>query len=256
MRLVSLVPSVTETVAALGAAEALVGVTDWCVVGAPDGAIRVGGTKNPDVSKVVALRPDVVVVNQEENRAEDVVALRAAGVEVLVTYPRKVPDVPPLIRLLGELLDRAETAAGLADTIDTALGAIVPLAYPIPALTLIWRKPWMAVGPGTYADDLLTRCGFTNVLATHPDRYPKVHSEQLRHRGSATAHIARPDVVLLPSEPYVFGEKDLDAVRDLVGPEPAIHFVDGQLLTWHGPRTVQAVGAFSALAQTLAESER
>ena len=254
MRLVSLVPSVTETVAALGAAEALVGVTDWCVAGAPDGAIRVGGTKNPDVSKVVALRPDLVVANEEENRREDVAALRAAGVEVLVTYPRAVADVPPLIRLLGERLDSTEAAADLAAEVEQALEVVPHTAASVPALTLIWRKPWMAVGPGTYADDLLTRCGFANVLATHPDRYPTVHSEQLRHPGSATAHIARPDVVLLPSEPYAFGDKDLDAVRELVGPDAAIHFVDGQLLTWHGPRTIQAINAFSALARTLADS--
>lgn len=253
MRLVSLVPSVTETVAALGVADALVGVTDWCVLGAPPAAVRVGGTKNPDVAKVIALRPDLVVANQEENRAEDVAALRTAGLQVLVTYPRAVPDVADLIRSLGTVLDREAAATRMADELSLAIATLDPPDPPIPALTLIWRKPWMAVGPGTYADDLLTRCGFRNALATHPDRYPTVHREQLRSPGSATAHCVQPEVVLLPSEPYEFGDKDLDAVRDLVGSEPAIRFVDGQLLTWHGPRTIAALGAFSPLARTLSQ---
>ncbi len=91
MRIVSLVPSLTEAVAALGRADALVGVTRWCEIGAPDGAARIGGTKNPDVVAVVALAPDLVLANTEENRAEDLAALRAAGLAVHETFPRRSP---------------------------------------------------------------------------------------------------------------------------------------------------------------------
>ena len=253
MRLVSLVPSVTEAVAAFGAADALVGVTDWCWVGAPEHAAKVGGTKNPSIAKVAALRPDLVVVNREENRREDAEALQAAGIPVHVTYPRKVEDVPGMLRDLGALVDRWAEAERFAGEIEEELGRPAPEPA-IPALTLIWRKPWMALGPGTYSDDLLTLTGFTNVLADTPDPYPQVHSEQFRHPGSATAHIAPPGVVLLPTEPYEFGEKDLAAVRELVGDWPALEIVDGQLLTWHGVRTATALRTFRELARKAAKN--
>ena len=253
MRLVSLVPSVTEALAAFGASDALVGVTDWCWVGAPAHAAKVGGTKNPSVAKVVALRPDVVIVNQEENRREDAEALMAAGIDVLSQFPRTVADVPGMLRELGSLVGREADAEPFAAEIERALSEPV-LAPATPALTLIWRKPWMAVGPGTYADDLLTLSGFTNVITDATDPYPQVHSGQFRHPGSATAHIAAPDVVLLPTEPYEFGSKDLLAVRDLVGEQPALEIVDGQLLTWHGVRTATALRSFRDLAQKAAKN--
>ena len=253
MRLVSLVPSVTEAVAAFGAADALVGVTEWCWVGAPEHAAKVGGTKNPSLAKIAALRPDLVIVNQEENRRQDAEALGAAGIDVLVQFPRTVADVPDMLRELGAVVDRKAEAERFAADIERELAEPVPTP-PIAALTLIWRKPWMAVGPGTYADDLLTLSGFTNVITDATDPYPKVHSEQLRHPGSATAHIALPAVVLLPTEPYEFSSKDLPAVRELVGEQPALEIVDGQLLTWHGVRTASALRHFRALAKSLAKN--
>lgn len=257
MRLVSLVPSVTEAVAAFGASDALVGVTEWCWVGAPEHAAKVGGTKNPSVAKIAALRPDLVIVNQEENRREDAEALRAAGIEVLVQFPRTVADVPGMLRELGAVVDREAEAERFAADIERALGEPVP-APGVPALTLIWRKPWMAVGPGTYADDLLTLSGFTNVVTAPADPYPKVHWVQKGQHAGPTAHSERkgqaPRVVLLPTEPYEFGEKDFAAVRELVGDQPALEIVDGQLLTWHGVRTATALRSFRALAKKLAKN--
>lgn len=242
MRLVSLVPSVTEAVAAFGASDVLVGVTDWCWVGAPDHAAKVGGTKNPSVAKVVALRPDLVIVNQEENRREDAEALQRAGIKVLAQFPRTVADVPDSLRELGRVVGREAEADHFAGEIEDALAEPAP-AHAVPALTLIWRKPWMAVGPGTYADDLLTLSGFTNVLTDPATPYPKVES-------LPTA----PAVVLLPTEPYEFGEKDFPAVRELVGERPALEIVGGQLLTWHGVRTATALRHFRALSKSLAKT--
>lgn len=242
MRLVSLVPSVTEAVAAFGAAEALVGVTEWCWVGAPEHAVKVGGTKNPSIARITALRPDLVVMNQEENRREDAEALQAAGIEVLVQFPRTVAEVPDSLRELGRVLDREAEAERAAAAIEAELSKPVPDTA-VPALTLIWRKPWIAVGPGTYADDLLTHCGFTNVLSEASAPYPK-----------PDVLPSTPQVVLLPTEPYEFSSKDLPAVRDLVGERPALEIVDGQLLTWHGVRTASALRHFRALAEKLAKN--
>lgn len=249
MRVVSLVPSVTEAVAAFGAGDALVGVTDWCWVGAPQHAARVGGTKNPSLAKILALRPDLVILNQEENRREDAEALRAAGIQVLVQFPRAVADVPATLRELGAVVGRDAEAGRCAAEVEAALDEPAP-APPVSALTLIWRKPWMAIGAGTYADDLLRLSGFTNVLADTSDPYPTLEVERFAPHTALTARIG---VVLLPTEPYEFGQKDLPAVRTLVGERPALEIVDGQLLTWHGVRTATALRHFRAMAESLAK---
>jgi ABC-type Fe3+-hydroxamate transport system substrate-binding protein len=243
VRVVSLVPSLTDTVAALGAADRLVGVTRYCVRGAPAHAELVGGTKNPDIEAIVALRPDLVLANTEENRPADLNKLRAAGLSVHETYPKTVRQAAEVVTGVAALLGRGDTAGPIVAEIDAALvgaEAAAP-AVRVMALTLVWRKPWMGLGPDTYADDLLWRCGFGNVLSGFGEPYPRLDP----------SFVLGADVVLLPSEPYAFGESDLDAVRDLAGDVPA-RFVDGGLLTWHGPRSAEALGVFSRLANELA----
>lgn len=245
-RVVSLVPSLTAAVADLGAGGRLVGVTDYCRRGAPPAAARVGGTKFPSVDAVLALDADLVLANQEENRAEDVAALRAAGVEVLVTYPRTVADVAPMLRAVG-------TAVGAgASTVERAARAVEAAAEvaarnrptpPVPVVALIWRKPWMGVGADTYVHDLLTHSGFDNLLAQLDGRYPRLDA--------ATVRGLRPRLILLPSEPYAFTVSDLPSVHELFG-RVATRFVDGELLTWHGPDTATALSELTALAHACA----
>lgn len=243
IRAISLVPSITEAVADMGLADRLVGVTRYCEVGAPPHADRMGGTKNPDVPGIVERRPDVVLANTEENRAEDLDAIRQAGIAVLETFPRRVGDVPGMLRDVGEALGdpAAGDAAAAAVDVASARAGAATAPTPVAALTLIWRKPWMGVGPDTYADDLLRCCGFANVLSGWGDRYPRLDP----------GLFLGPQVVLLPSEPYDFSEDDLPAVHELLGEVPH-RFVDGRLLTWHGPSTVRALETFGALARELA----
>ena len=217
----SLVPSLTESVA-LSAPGLLVGATDWCTHPADLDVARVKGTKNPDVPGVLALSPDLVLANAEENRAEDVAALRAAGVAVWLTFPRTVPEA---LVSLGRML----TACGLdrppwlqeADAVWAE-----PYAGPrFRALVPIWRRPWMAVGSGTFTGDLLARVGVDNVLADHGERYPKID----------LADLPSYDVVVLPDEPYAFSPTD--------GPESfstRSACVSGRHLTWYGPSLVEA----------------
>jgi ABC-type Fe3+-hydroxamate transport system substrate-binding protein len=228
-RVVSLVPSLTEAVAATRRS-LLVGVTDWCSHPADLDVPRIGGTKNPDVARIVALRPDVVLANEEENREPDLEALRAAGIEVWVTRVRSLDDAFPALRsMLAQAcgcavpawLDAAEAAwAALpADGTGNDRGvAVVP----------IWRRPWMVVGSDTFAGDVLRRLGVRNAYATHADRYPKVPLAELR--------AARPDLVVLPDEPYAFSATD--------GPEsfPGVPcaLVTGRHLTWYGPSLAEA----------------
>jgi ABC-type Fe3+-hydroxamate transport system substrate-binding protein len=223
-RIVSLVPSLTEAVA-VGVPGALVGATEWCSHPVDLDVARVGGTKNPDVRRVIGLAPDLVIANEEENRAPDLAQLRAAGIEVLVT---EVRDLPGALRELARVL--AACGAGRPAWLDDAEEAWAQLPAPesrLKAVVPIWRRPWMVLGRDTFAGDLLRRLGIDNVYATHAERYPRVPLEELR--GAAA------DLVILPDEPYHFTRED--------GPEaftvPAA-LVSGRHLTWYGPSLAQA----------------
>ncbi|MFG6294564.1 helical backbone metal receptor, partial [Streptomyces rochei] len=226
MRVVSLVPSLTEAVART-VPGALVGATDWCTHPADLDVVRVGGTKNPKTDRVLSLAPDLVIANEEENRAPDLDALRAAGVEVLVTEVRTVA------RAFAELT-RVLTACGAPDRprwLDEAEAAWSSVPRPerrTMAVVPIWRRPWMVLGRDTFAGDVLARLGVDHLYASHPERYPKVPVEELR--------AARPGLVVLPDEPYRFTAGD--------GPEafPGLPcaLVDGRYLTWYGPSLTEA----------------
>ncbi|MEU9219315.1 helical backbone metal receptor [Streptomyces sp. NPDC048376] len=232
MRVVSLVPSLTEAVART-VPGALVGATDWCTHPAALDVVRVGGTKNPKTDRILSLAPDLVVANEEENRAPDLDALRAAGVEVLVTEVRTVPQA-------FTELDRVLTACGAPSRprwLEEAEAAWADPPAPerrVTAVVPVWRRPWMVLGRDTFAGDVLARLGVDHLYATHAERYPKVPLDDLRG--------ARPDLVVLPDEPYRFTADD--------GPEafPGLPcaLVDGRYLTWYGPSLAEAPRALAA----------
>ncbi|GAA2561043.1 helical backbone metal receptor [Streptomyces levis] len=226
MRAVSLVPSLTEAVAR-SAPGVLAGATDWCTHPPDLDVVRVGGTKNPKTDRIVSLAPDLVIANEEENRQPDLAALRAAGLEVLVT---EVRDVPQAFREL----DRVLTACGVTarprwlDEVEETWSALPPPEVRRTAVVPVWRRPWMVLGRDTFAGDVLARLGVEHVHAAHPERYPRVPLEELR--------AAAPDVVVLPDEPYRFTADD--------GPEafPGLPcaLVSGRHLTWYGPSLAEA----------------
>jgi ABC-type Fe3+-hydroxamate transport system substrate-binding protein len=247
-RIVSLVPSLTETLFAIGAGAAVVGVTRYCEEPAREVAsvAKVGGTTNPDLAAILALAPDLVVLNAEENRREDFEALGAAGLACFVTEPKTILDGVRTIARLGEVAGRAEAGRVLAMDQEThvqATLAAIGAARPVRYFCLIWRKPWMAFNVDTYAHDMLRAAGGANVCATEAERYPTVTLEAI----AATA----PEIVLLPDEPYRFTEKDRPALAPLAD-TPAlrharVHFVDGKALAWYGPRIADGLARFAAL---------
>ena len=192
---------------------------------------RVRGTKNPNLAAIRALSPDLVVANKEENRELDVRRLREAGVTVWVTRIETVVEaLDSMTRLFVEALDRDEP--------DWLAESRRLWSEPVPARSRvavpIWRDPWMVVGAETYTHDLLARAGLTNALADRDGRYPTVEVGDIED--------ARPDVVLLPDEPYVFTPDD--------GPEAftvPTRLVSGRLLTWYGPAMVEAHAVLSRL---------
>ncbi|MFF9120855.1 helical backbone metal receptor [Streptomyces massasporeus] len=226
MRVVSLVPSLTEAVAR-SAPGALVGATDWCTHPPGLDVVRVGGTKNPAIDRILSLAPDLVIANEEENRAPDLAALRAAGAEVLVT---EIRDVPQAFRELARALDACGVTARprWLDEAERTWSSLPDPGTRRTAVVPIWRRPWMVLGRDTFAGDVLARLGVDHVHATHPDRYPRVPLEDLR--------ASAPDVVVLPDEPYRFTADD--------GPEafPGLPcaLVSGRHLTWYGPSLAEA----------------
>jgi ABC-type Fe3+-hydroxamate transport system substrate-binding protein len=232
-RVVSLVPSLTEAIG-VTAPHLLVGATDWCVHPAGLDVVRVRGTKNPDVERIIALEPDLVLANFEENRPPDLDRLRAAGVAVWETVIRTLPEA------LAELTAML-AACGLDEPpwLGTARGqwADVLTEPPAPTRTAvvpIWRRPWMVLGRETFAGDLLARLGVANAYADAEERYPKTTVPRMLGR--------RPDLVILPDEPYAFGADD--------GPEEftgvRVSLVSGRHLEWYGPSLAEARTVLSA----------
>lgn len=228
-RVVSLVPSLTESIAATRP-EALVAATDWCTHPADLDVPRVRGTKNPDLAAIAALQPELVVCNKEENRELDVRRLREKGIAVWVTVTESVPQaLDSLHRLFTEALGW-DVPAWLT-TASHAWSHPVPEVHTRAAIP-IWRDPWMVVGSSTFTGDLVRRLGVQNVFADHPDRYP--------HTDPDAIHAAEPDVVLLPDEPYTFTADD--------GPEAftvPTRLVSGRQLTWYGPSLIEAADLFT-----------
>ncbi|MGY1605628.1 MULTISPECIES: helical backbone metal receptor [unclassified Geodermatophilus] len=224
-RVVSLVPSLTEALA-VTVPDRLVGATDWCTHPAGLDVARVRGTKNPDRAAIAALAPDLVVCNREENRRLDVDRLRAAGIPVWVTVIESVDEaLASMRRLFAEALGVPEPAW----LVEAARKWSRPVPEPpLRCAVPVWRDPWMVVGPRTFTGDVLARLGLVNVFGAGEDRYP--------HVDVADVLAARPDVVLLPDEPYLFTVDD--------GPEafPGVRsvLVSGRALTWYGPSLATA----------------
>ena len=245
-RIVSLVPSLTETLFALGAGARIVGITDFCVHPRAEVASkpRVGGTKNPSLSRIRELRPDLVLANREENRRRDVERLEGEGIPVFVTYARTVEEALHEIRALASITLSDEVGAKIVQNIERALG-VVRADPPEPAprvVALVWKGPLMAVGGDTFANDMLEKSGGSNPFASSEGRYPRIREEDLV--------AARPEILLLPTEPYAFTEEDrLELLRlDLpAAREHRIHIVAGELLSWYGPRIARGLEIFSGL---------
>jgi ABC-type hemin transport system substrate-binding protein len=230
-RVVSLVPSATETLRALGIDP--VACTRFCEQ--PD-LPAVGGTKNPDVDAIAALAPDLVVVNNEENRIEDARALRAAGLELHDMSPRSVHDVGPEVVALCERVGVAVPSPFGDGEWDAWLASVLsPRWYD--AFVAVWRRPWMSLAIDTYGASLLDLLGVGTVFGDSRDRYPEVTLTEVAARA--------PNLILLPSEPYPFGEQHVAEIAEGV-PGVPVRLVDGRDLFWWGIRTPAAADRLRA----------
>lgn len=242
-RLVSLCPSQTETLFALGLGEHIVGRTRYCIHPGEQvsGVTEVGGTKQPKLDLIRGLKPDLVIAEKEENRREDVIALEAE-IPVFVTDVLSTSHALTMIRSLGRLCNRASEAETLASRIENRWQQLKPLSTPRKVAYLIWRKPWMVAGRDTYINDVLTRCGLINVFAGHAGRYPETSVEEIEKFA--------PDVVLLSSEPYPFTHEHVQEFASRL-PKSKVLRVDGEAFSWYGARMLKAADELQTIINGL-----
>lgn len=235
MRVVSLVPSLTETVMAWGVD--VVACTRFCEQ--PD-LRHVGGTKDPDIAAIASLRPDLVLVDREENRLPDAESLAAAGLALHITHVTACDQVPAMLAALAAAVQVPPPAVDPQPVVARSprLRAYVP----------IWKRPWMTIGPDTYGGSVLAALG-VDVLVPEPDG-SRVTGERYPEFDLDTAAARRPDVVLLPTEPYPFAERHVEQVRTVV-PGVPVALVDGQDLFWWGVRTGPALHRLATALATI-----
>jgi ABC-type Fe3+-hydroxamate transport system substrate-binding protein len=278
-RVVSLVPSDTLNVAALGCAHLLVGRTDYCELPAEIVSVpSVGGTKNPRIDDVLRLEPDLVLANQEENTRGDLETLAQRGVRVYVAFPKRVAEgVSHLARLarlfaverapeVRDLVRRAYAAVREAEAARAAAGG-----RPVRVFCPIWMQPLMTIHGDTFISDMLALSGAENVFGDRTRLYPlaadlgkapalppeKVEGRDVRYpRVTLDEVVARaPELVLLPDEPHPFTDADAEVFRSLAIPaaaRAAVVTMSGKDLCWYGARSVEGIARVRALVARFA----
>ncbi|WP_035099594.1 helical backbone metal receptor [Aneurinibacillus terranovensis] len=237
-RIISLCPSITETLYALNLADEIAGRTRYCIHPAEEvsGADVVGGTKQVDEEVIARLDPDLIIVEKEENPKEMVERL-AERFPVYVTDVESYADALRMIEDVGRITNRSEVAHALVQEIERRFQGVKSLSG-TRAAYVIWRKPYMAAGNSTFISSILERCGFINVFSDCPDRYPAVAEDDFVK--------AAPDVVFLSSEPFPFAEKHRQEFAEFL-PSSRILLVDGEMFTWYGSHMVQATDYINQL---------
>ncbi len=267
-RVVSLVPSITESLFDLGFGHSVVGITDYCIHPANEltPLPRIGGTKNPRVDEIVELRPDVVFANQEENTPAAVHALQDAGVRVFVNFPQTVEQAIVDLSEIAQMFGREPAERKVAALREQVAAARAATRKPVRVFCPIWQDEsgdglrwWMTINGQTFTHDLLELCGLQNVFAERERRYPldadlgRGEAQSAGERDTRYPRVtageieaAAPELILLPSEPYDFTESEAAEMRELF-PSAKVQLIDGSLVTWPGTRMAKAIEALTRL---------
>lgn len=248
VRIVSLVPSLTELICDLGLAPHIVGRTGFCIH--PREAVRaipkVGGTKSVNLARLRALEPTHVIVNIDENEKPTVEGIARFAPHVVVTHPLHPRDNLALYRLLGGIFGREPEAAALSRDFEEAWQTAIRAAAAFPrenVLYLIWKKPWMTVARTTYISAMLAALGWDTVPGTAANRYPRLEL--------ATAFAEGAQRVLLSSEPYRFRNRDIEELRKQAPPDVRVTLIDGEMVSWYGSRAIAGLGYLADLRHRL-----
>ena len=244
-RIISVVPSQTELLFYLGLNDEITGITKFCIHPADKfkSTAKIGGTKQLDIDKIKALKPDLTIANKEENER--------GQIEELMTFcPVWISDISNLtgaidmIERIGALVDKETEAKALSQAIEQQFNNLTIPQTDLRTAYFIWRKPYMIAGKNTFIDNMLQKCGFTN--AFNADRYPEIDTNMLIK--------ANPDVILLSSEPYPFKEKHITEFKELL-PLAIIKIVDGELFSWYGSRLLYAPPYLQNLLEELKSAQ-
>ncbi len=279
-RVISLVPSVTESLIELGASGSLVGVTNYCPMPeAGQEIIRVGGTRNPDVDRILGLKPDLVIANQEENSREAVAAMEEAGLNIWLTFPQTVEQALDILWAMARLFHVEAVAAPKLLWLERSLewaGRALENSVSSRVFVPIWRGEhpragqwWMTFNKNTYCHSVLEVCGGANIFAGRLRRYPldadlglteaEAHGDRdLRYPRVLPDEIRKlaPEIILLPDEPFPWDPDSVEEIKELLRDTPAIehnriHIIDGRWITWHGIHLAKALAELPAVLQPL-----
>jgi ABC-type Fe3+-hydroxamate transport system substrate-binding protein len=240
-RIISIVPSQTELLFDLGLDHEIIGITKFCIhpFVKVKQKVKVGGTKALNINLIKKLNPDLIIGNKEENERSQVEELMGLF-PVWMSDISNLEDAIDMIRKVGAMAGKSEEATNLSSAIQSSFNNLNIKTSSLRVAYLIWRKPFILVGKGTFINDMLKRCGLNNAFET--ERYPEVFPGQLVD--------ASPDVVLLSSEPYPFKERHIEEFRALL-PDANIRLVDGEIFSWYGSRLLQAPKYFNHLIDSL-----
>ena len=240
-RIISIVPSQTELLFDLGLDKEIVGITKFCIHPADKTRqkFKIGGTKNLDIDLIKQLNPDLIIGNKEENE-------KAQIEELMRNFPVWMSDITDLddaiemIAQIGEIAGRATEAGKMIASIRLGFSQLNIQPENLKAAYLVWRKPYIVAGKGTFIDNMLSKCGLTNCFEA--ERYPEATTAELQS--------INPDIILLSSEPYPFKEKHIAEFQNFL-PYTRIKLVDGELFSWYGSRLLKSPEYFQHLIDEL-----
>jgi ABC-type Fe3+-hydroxamate transport system substrate-binding protein len=250
-RIVSLVPSQTELLFDLGLDEEVIGITKFCIHPGHwfRNKQRVGGTKNVNIEKIKSLQPDLILANKEENVKDQIEALQQIA-PVWVSDVNNLDDALSMISSIGEITGKAIQAKDLNAIIRNGFQQLSTISHQLSALNsqlstayLIWKDPYMTIGGDTFINDMLQRCGFTNIFK-HQQRYPEIPVDQLKTLNCK--------LLLLSSEPYPFSQKHIEELQQYL-PKTKIILVNGEMFSWYGSRLQFAPVYFTKLIEQIKE---
>ncbi|AYL95551.1 ABC transporter substrate-binding protein [Mucilaginibacter celer] len=243
-RIISIVPSQTELLFFMGLDNEVTGITKFCIHPADKFKItpKVGGTKQLDLDKIRLLSPDLIIANKEENDREQVELLMQIC-PVWISDINDLDSALQMIHTVGEMTGKDPEATALCIQIKDNFNRLSRPPLNLRVAYLIWRKPNMVAGANTFIDGMLQTCGFTNVI--QQERYPTVNASQLTEMA--------PDVVILSSEPYPFGQKHIDEFSAIL-PDARIILADGEMFSWYGSRLLHAPGYFKQLVDEVTKN--
>lgn len=243
MRIVSLVPSLTELVLDLELEKYLVGRTKFCIH--PHNKIqsvpKIGGTKNVNVQAVLDLKPDLVLANKEENSKEDIEALMQSTFVHITDIPNYEKALLSILEI-GKLTNRIEKSKALVDTIEDEFSELNRLSIKNNKVCyLIWNDPLMSIGKDTFINSMLDLCGLENIFHDQ-NRYPTTSEAEIKSK--------TPNFIFLSSEPFPFKETHVEMYQNLF-PDSKVMLVDGEFFSWYGSRMVLAADYFKSLISVL-----